>query len=185
MTYNENNQEIERITYNWIGTGWDYYDKLLTEYDGDKIVQKIVQKYRQEEWVDLLRTTLTYNDNDKLTEYKNQILIGDNWKKNSLVTYDYTPTQVNDNTHLITKLQAFPNPAQNRTNIEFYLNNPSNVTLQLINENGKMVINSNLGYFLEGNNMLNLNLNNLSSGFYSYILFAGDEIFSGKFIITK
>lgn len=91
----------------------------------------------------------------------NELIIND--EINSYIIQEDSFSQI-----MITKL--FPNPlnSQQKINLEFYLNDLSQVNIQLLDINGNILSTLNNSYFNPGLNQLSLNLStqNLSNGMY-------------------
>jgi hypothetical protein len=81
---------------------------------------------------------------------------------------------------------ASPNPANNTININFSLNNPSKVEIEVYDISGKIVKSvKNNESFASGKNSIGVDLTSLEAGTYMYSINAnGNRMFS-KFVVTK
>ena len=87
-------------------------------------------------------------------------------------------------------LLAYPNPFDQQTNIEYYIENESEVHLQIYDINGRLVkniVNNNLqqGRQTISWNGQNESGNDLSNGLYLIYLRAGDKISSRKILLNR
>ena len=84
----------------------------------------------------------------------------------------------------LSSVSIFPNPFNTSTTIEYYLNQPSQVTISIFNYFGELVnmieVNGQ-----QGNRKVLWNSEGLPSGVYYYRLQAGEQILSGKLIIIE
>jgi hypothetical protein len=81
---------------------------------------------------------------------------------------------------------ASPNPANNSININFSLNNPSKVEIEVYDISGKVVKSiKNNESFASGKSYISVDVSNLEAGTYMYSINAnGNKMFS-KFMVTK
>lgn len=100
------------------------------------------------------------------------------------VRYANTNTELQMQSILQNNLSLFPVPADDFLQIEFFLNNPSDIAVAIFDINGKemmpRLINSN---FESGPHQQQISVHNLSSGIYVCVVYAGDEMQSEKFIV--
>lgn len=76
----------------------------------------------------------------------------------------------------------YPNPFSGQTSIDITLNNPENVTLQVYNMMGKMIMEENFGKMSRGVHHITLNLDE-ASGIYLYVIKAGSSVLSNKMTV--
>jgi len=81
--------------------------------------------------------------------------------------------------------QNFPNPAKNIANIEFEIENPSSVKIEIVDVQGKIVVENELGKLASGIHNATLNIANLSSGIYFYTLSSGDKHLTKRMVVSK
>lgn len=82
----------------------------------------------------------------------------------------------------VTKISAYPNPANDNVNISFTLGSSANVTVTLVNEIGQTVRTQNLGTVQSG--VATLNTSGLSGGLYFYTVNAGGQRSTGKVLVA-
>ena len=80
---------------------------------------------------------------------------------------------------------VYPNPFDNFTNISLNIIEANNVSILVYNLMGKVVYESNEGFFNAGTHKLTLNAENLENGIYFIKVSVGNEIFSHKVSIIK
>jgi hypothetical protein len=81
--------------------------------------------------------------------------------------------------------QNYPNPFNPSTTIEYSLNKPANVTLEVYNLVGQKVATLVNGYKPQGQYSVNFDAQNLSSGVYFYTLTSGDVKLTRKMLLMK
>ncbi len=74
------------------------------------------------------------------------------------------------------QVQVYPNPFSDNINVEFELNKPSNVSIQILNNMGTIVWKNNLGIQSCGKNTQHPDIRHLASGVYFCKLQAGDQV---------
>lgn len=80
-------------------------------------------------------------------------------------------------------LIVYPNPAKDITTIGFELLQPSKVSIQIRNVNGKLLYTVQNGYYSEGKNSISFNAGNLPGGVYYIVLKATDTTEVSKFVV--
>ena len=88
-----------------------------------------------------------------------------------------------DETTDAVQFNIFPNPVRNYGNMNITLAEGANVSYQIYDLSGRMVVNSNLGYYGQGNHTVTFNTSNLSSGSYIIRLQAGSKSETAKFLV--
>ena len=83
---------------------------------------------------------------------------------------------------LIGQLQHFPNPTNSHTQIQWHNQEAGQVEVQLLNLQGQVVLQQNLGHLPEGLQQFNLDLQAFPKGAYFYTLQLNGEIAHGKII---
>lgn len=79
-------------------------------------------------------------------------------------------------------LYAFPNPAQHESIIYFSIDDPALTTLQLMDLNGRLVVNT-IVHATSGINTFHLDLNKINRGIYLLMLVNGKDIIRTKLVI--
>ena len=80
-------------------------------------------------------------------------------------------------------VSLYPNPVQGQATLSFNLNEAGNVSYQVFDLTGRMVMNQNVGRFAEGEHQINIQAENLSSGSYILRLSQGVKNQSVKFMV--
>ena len=80
---------------------------------------------------------------------------------------------------------VYPNPFTEITNISFTLKKDENVTINVYNMLGEKVYSNDYGTMSQGEHIIQINGNNLSSGLYLVRLSAGDYTISKKVSLNK
>ncbi len=119
---------------------------------------------------------------------------------NGTYTVVLTATNGNcsDTTHLTVVLSAgieeletigqailYPNPAQNEVNVGVYLNESTEVTVNIYDVTGKLVSEGFSGFMNSGENIVKLNTTDLTSGLYSTVITTGKSVKNMRLILTK
>ena len=82
-------------------------------------------------------------------------------------------------------ITVYPNPAKSLSNVNFTLNETSNVTLQVLDIQGKLVKSVNLGTRTAGNNTYKFINLDLQQGTYFISMLAGTQKAVAKFIVLE
>lgn len=85
---------------------------------------------------------------------------------------------------LSSKYSAYPNPATEKINLSFKLVTSSFAKLEVYSVNGTMVM-SRSGVFAQGDYNIEIMVNNLPSGSYSFRVTAGGESLGGQFNVAR
>jgi hypothetical protein len=82
-------------------------------------------------------------------------------------------------------LSVYPNPAQSNLNMDVNLNEGGNVTVNIVDVTGRIVLSENKGLLNAGEHKLNINTGNLDNGVYIYQLMVNGEMTTGRFSVSK
>lgn len=81
--------------------------------------------------------------------------------------------------------QNTPNPSNDVTSIAYYLSKPANVSFNVYDLTGRVVLSSNQGYQSSGAHNYVLNTRLLDSGIYFYTLTAGDVTTTKRMVVSR
>lgn len=95
-------------------------------------------------------------------------------------TTEFFNINENENIHLV---ELYPNPADDFVNVVFSATSSSDVTIQVIDLNGKVLKTTPVNNVFEGNNFIQLNVSNLASGIYMVNIDAGSTKVVKKLIV--
>ena len=104
------------------------------------------------------------------------------WASNSYVGIKDTP---GSNTSKNLSLKLYPNPVTESANIDVTLIKQANVSVEVYDYSGKIVLNHNYGKLSNGNQTLSLNCSSLTEGSYFVRVIANDQMATTKFIVVK
>lgn len=79
----------------------------------------------------------------------------------------------------------YPNPAQNEVNVGVYLNEATEVAINIYDVTGKLVAEGYKGLMNSGENTVKLNTTDLNSGLYSTVITTGKSVKNLRLILTK
>lgn len=79
--------------------------------------------------------------------------------------------------------QNYPNPFTGKTNIDYVVDEPNNVVVEVYDITGKLVSLKNYGYQQTGSHTLTFDANELNRGIYMYRLFVGENSQTRRMII--
>lgn len=82
-----------------------------------------------------------------------------------------------------TNVGLYPNPVREQAIVSFEVSNDANVSYQVFDMMGRMVMSQNMGRYAQGTHEVNVNMSDLSSGSYIMRLNAGGASSSVKFIV--
>jgi len=100
--------------------------------------------------------------------------------------WPYLHKQLHEIPHLSSAdnhLQAYPNPANDFVTVEFSLNKSEEITFELSDVTGRVVMQQNLGTINSGTNAKRIDVSKLNSGVYVYSLTSSQGLKSGKLVI--
>ena len=98
--------------------------------------------------------------------------------KDNKVTFQPTPTQEVDNQRII---NIYPNPTSGNISLDFKNDKTEMILIDIINALGASVYKDKM-QLSSGDNLLNLSLSNLASGFYTLKISAGSWVANRKFM---
>ena len=101
----------------------------------------------------------------------------ENYKQYSQASVPETPAKTS------VSVALYPNPVNGQATLSFNLNESCNVSYQVFDMMGRMVMNQGLGRFVEGEHQVNINAENLSAGSYILRLSQGANNASVKFLV--
>ena len=81
--------------------------------------------------------------------------------------------------------QSFPNPAADYVNIEYELQKPANVRLEICDASGRIIINRNEGKQGSGRHSIQQEIRSLDPGIYYYTLIAGNKHLTKKLMVNR
>lgn len=79
---------------------------------------------------------------------------------------------------------VYPNPAQDQVNVSLNMTETENVTVNILNTLGQVVVSNNYGK-MSGVNTLNMNISNLAEGIYFAKVMIGDKVYTKPLHVTK
>jgi hypothetical protein len=82
-----------------------------------------------------------------------------------------------------TSFSLYPNPVSSNATISFEVNGSANVSYQVYDLMGRMVMDQNLGSYNQGNYEVNINMSDLSAGAYILRLNQGSNSSCTKFVV--
>ena len=100
----------------------------------------------------------------------------ENYKK------DFTGVTENPTVETV-NVSMYPNPVSSQATLSFELKESCNVSYQVFDMTGRMVMNQNVGRLSEGEHQVNISAENLSSGSYILRLNQGVKNNSVKFMV--
>ena len=101
----------------------------------------------------------------------------ENYKK------DFNNVPENSNVDSNVAVSMYPNPVSSQATLSFDVKESCNVSYQVFDMTGRMVMNQNMGSMLEGEHQISINAENLSSGSYILRLNQGAKNNSVKFMV--
>ena len=81
-------------------------------------------------------------------------------------------------------VSVYPNPINEYANIEFIADNSSATRIDILNSIGQIVFNKSLG-IIEGEQVVNLDASNLSSGYYFIHIKSGKNIYNSRITVNR
>lgn len=99
----------------------------------------------------------------------------------SLHVKDNSITSIDENT-LEMVVNLFPNPVSDIINLTMNFENASDAQLEIFDAKGKMIANPSLGYKVQGEHTVSINVSNLSNGLYLLKITSGQSTITKRFI---
>lgn len=87
-------------------------------------------------------------------------------------------------TNVENQVSLYPNPVSTEAKFNISMNNVAEVSLKIYDISGRLVIAENKGK-LSGNNTINVNTKNLQNGIYLYRVEMGNDIQTGKMLVSQ
>lgn len=100
-----------------------------------------------------------------------------------VVRMNFNPQLGVENNEMFTGVSIFPNPATDKVAVDFNLNSVSNVTINVVDVNGKVVNTNTLSNLSSGANSTELNVANLAPGVYSVVIKSNDSSLTRKLVV--
>lgn len=94
-------------------------------------------------------------------------------------------TGINDAKSDLESLEVYPNPSNEISNLQFYLSKQNNVTVELRDLTGKLIMSEAYTSLSKGNQLIQLNVNELKAGIYFANLIIGGEQVTKKISVVK
>jgi len=85
----------------------------------------------------------------------------------------------------VSAVSLFPNPATDEINVYFTLNNSTDVSVEIIDLNGRVIESHLLNNTTSGFNSTILNVSNYANGVYSLLIRANNSLMTQKLVISK
>ena len=160
-------------------------------YDGNAMGEIPVMELKQQRLFVEDATTVNHTDEgDFVTEYPGVYNTGiiyaatygrgifrcENYKK-EFASVPETPSVS------YTNVSLYPNPVSSQATLSFELNESCNVSYQVFDMTGRMVMNQTVGRLAEGQHQINVNAENLSAGSYILRLSQGVQNNTVKFMV--
>ena len=97
------------------------------------------------------------------------------WVDDIAITNSVCPTSVNEVAADVTSVNLYPNPANENVNMAFNLVNSEEVTVNIYNALGALVMSENKGTMAAGTQMITINTENFANGVYMVELVTGNS----------
>lgn len=92
---------------------------------------------------------------------------------------------VDENTSNITSMKSFPNPASKDLTIEYFLKSEEDLTIQLVDMTGKVILKRPSIHGKSGLNTIFFDLNGIENGSYVMQIVTSDNLISKEIIVLK
>lgn len=110
--------------------------------------------------------------------YGNGILMCGTYEEGS----DFGVDEVESDSHNA-QVSVYPNPVRGNAQFNFTMSENGNVSYQIFDLAGRMIVNSELGFYGEGEHTATINTESLTSGSYVIRVIAGNKMNTGKFLV--
>ena len=120
--------------------------------------------------------------NEVIVKFKCTSAYGNNLYIDDIRVYNSTNVSI-EAPELNSSVTIYPNPATNQLNLNINLENSANVTYQIVNSLGQVVLDNNLGDLNNGQHTQSVDVSDLAAGFYYVQLNIDGNIISKKLTI--
>ena len=111
--------------------------------------------------------------------YGNGILACGTYKEGS----DYGVDEVLADDSQNTQVNVYPNPVRGIAQFNFTITESANVSYQIYDLAGRMIVNNELGFYGEGEHTATISTEDLTTGSYIIRVMAGNKMNTGKFLV--
>ncbi|MFO8054662.1 MAG: Omp28-related outer membrane protein [Bacteroidales bacterium] len=133
---------------------------------------------------DTIDLSLMDGESEVLLAIKGSSDKGNNLFVDNLVVYDDNTISIKEN-NIMEQFSVYPNPATDLINVDLSLNEPAEITLQVINSMGEVVMVQPEGSMPSGPHSIDINTSSLASGVYSLRIISGDKRSIKRFSIVR
>ena len=99
--------------------------------------------------------------------------------------YGGWPSAIDEVSGLGNTLSFVPNPAYNEVSTDIVLAHNKNVSLQVMDLSGRLVAEKDYGQLNAGHQQLTISVASLPQGFYISQLIVGENVYSGKLVVSR
>ncbi len=181
---------VSAIEYNWNGSSWEQYDKILYTYNNaNNKTSETKQVWNGSIFVNESREIWAYNDFGLLKSITTEDWQNNTWVNkagNTEVRYYYeyySPTKVGETKLNTASLSMYPVPAVNTVNIKLDMGASASVAFAISDMYGRVVKqwNESNTSFYQGQ----VDISSLAAGNYMLTVNDGKETLSQKFTVAK
>jgi len=97
----------------------------------------------------------------------------------------YNPTGINEPNQVLSNIQITPNPSTDYAQVNFSLNNSSDVSIELYDITGRLINSFSAGKLSKGNHYQQINVSDLAAGVYTVSVVSGNEKATQKLMVGK
>lgn len=166
-TYNASNQLIAITGLTWNGTSYDNDSKTTYVYGTATYPTSMTNStWNGTSWDDDDRDVYTYNSSNQVLTDNYSTWSGTTWvpSTNGIYYYEIFAPQAVSNTNLDATVSMYPNPVENILNLNIQLNQEDNISIAVVDINGKVVYQSSS---LKGKNIsTTINTTSFAKGIY-------------------
>ena len=204
-SYNDNNKLADILYEKFSNKVWIFDLNEYYIYDSNNnLISWVKEKYYENFWENLLRETCGYDSNNNIIEVTKERWKDGQWEPYSL-PFDY-PNPIENVDYLASRLEikwncvevtegikneilgetsSFPNPFSETTRINYYLDNPAFVSIDIYNSLGNKIANILNEFKDAGEQEAVFDGSGFPTGVYYYTLKIGDRFESGKLVLIK
>ena len=182
-TYNASNQMLTGISLVWNGTTYDNDGKTTYTYGSATYPTSMTNStWNGTSWDDDNKDVFTYNSSNQVLTDNYFTWDGTAWvpSSNSIYYYEIFAPQAILSVTLDATVSIYPNPVENLLNVNIQLNQDDNITLSVVDLNGKVVYQTSS---IKGKNSTTpINTTSFAKGVYMIQIKGNNGETSSKFI---
>jgi hypothetical protein len=153
-------------------------DNSITDVHDGAVDNEMLEIKMFDEKLNSFRDISLNNIEELTTQLKTNTIY---YKSNSVFYAEVNDKERND----VSEISLSPNPSKGNISVNYYLESPGNVVIEVYNMNGVQVYSQDISYQSSGIHTQEIVIANISDGIYQLVIRAGEKIMTDKIVIVK